>query len=108
SRHDDLPGVLASNFAAVAHRIGAGGGLREVNRLLIGAYFTQEYSVEAAAIFNPSMVAHPDQSGLAPHELRVIVSVRAVGEGHLSSIGFRTGVVDREAQLRLDTATDPL
>jgi predicted GH43/DUF377 family glycosyl hydrolase len=107
-RYDDLPRVLADNFAAVAHRIGARNVVPEATRLLVGAYFTQEYSVEAAALFNPSIVAHPDQSGVAAGELRVILSVRAVGEGHVSSIGFRTGVVDRDGQARLDPATDPL
>jgi predicted GH43/DUF377 family glycosyl hydrolase len=108
TRDDDLPGVLAANFAAMAHRIGAASELPEATRLLVGAYFTQEYSVEAAALFNPSMVAHPDQSGLAANELRVVVSLRTVGEGHLSSIGFRTAIVDGHGQVRLDTATGPL
>ena len=60
-------------------------------RLLIGAYFTHEYSVEAAALFNPSIVLAPDQSGLASGSLRFVMSLRAVGEGHMSSIEFRYG-----------------
>jgi hypothetical protein len=61
--------------------------------MVIGAYFTHEYSPEAAALCNPSMAAHPDQTGLAPGQLRFVMTVRCVGEGHLSAIGFRTGVL---------------
>lgn len=92
-RHDDLAGVFAEHFALVAHRLPATATASPERRDLIGAYFTQEYSVEAAALFNPSIVAHPDQTGLAAGELRFIMSVRAVGEGHISCIKFRTGVV---------------
>ena len=64
---------------------------------MIGAYFTHEYSIEAAALGNPSIVAAPDQSGLAAGEVRFVMSLRAIGEGHISSIEFRTGVVDADA-----------
>jgi predicted GH43/DUF377 family glycosyl hydrolase len=64
-------------------------------KLLIGAYFTMEYSIEAAAFFNPSIVEHPDQSEIGPGEKRVIISFRATGEGHISSIVFRTGIIDK-------------
>jgi len=63
-------------------------------QMLIGAHFTNEYSVEAAALFNPSIVPHPDQSGMADGELRFILSLRATGEGHISSVTFRTGTVN--------------
>lgn len=62
---------------------------------LIGSYFTMEYSIEAAAFFNPSIMEDPDQTGLAPGEKRIILSFRATGEGHISSIVFRSGVLDR-------------
>ena len=68
--------------------------LSRERRLLIGAYFTNEYSVEGAALFNPSIVPAPDQAGLPPGEQRFVMSLRAVGEGHISSIEFRTGVID--------------
>ena len=68
--------------------------LSEARKLLIGAYFTQEYSLVSAALFNPSMVWHPDQSGLPPGSARFILSLRATGEGHISSITFRSGVID--------------
>ena len=65
--------------------------------LLLGAAFTSEYAIEGAALCNPSIVAHPDQSGTAAGSVRFVMSVRGIGEGHRSSIGFRTGVVDAEA-----------
>jgi predicted GH43/DUF377 family glycosyl hydrolase len=101
-RHHDLRATLAENFALVEHRAPTGSDATTAQRDLIGAYFTQEYSVESAALFNPSMVAHPDQAGLAAGELRFLMSVRAVGEGHISSIEFRTGVVDAEGAVRVD------
>ena len=71
-------------------------------RLLIGAYFTHEYAVEAAALFNPSIVPAPDQSGLASGAKRFVMSLRAVGEGHLSSIEFRSGVLDADGGIAID------
>ena len=65
----------------------------EVQRQLIGAYFLHEYSFEASALFNPSIVPHPDQSGIPKGSLRFILSLRAVGEGHVSSLTFRAGVI---------------
>ena len=70
--------------------------------LLLGAYFTSEYSVEAAALFNPSIVPHPDQKGLDKGSLRFIMSFRATGEGHVSSIEFRSGIIDENEDIYLD------
>src|ERR1700758_4533169 len=64
-------------------------------KLLIGSYFTHEYSIESAAFFNPSIVEDPDQSELEGGERRVIISFRAVGEGHISSITFRRALIDK-------------
>lgn len=75
-----------------------------LRKALIGSYFTSEYSIESAAFFNPSMVIHPDQSELAPKELRIIISFRATGEGHVSSIVFRTGVLDKNNHLNMEEA----
>jgi predicted GH43/DUF377 family glycosyl hydrolase len=77
----------------------------ENRRLLIGSYFTQEYALESAALFNPSMVWHPDQSGLPSGSRRFILSLRATGEGHISSITFRSGVIDSENQIHMDEPT---
>jgi predicted GH43/DUF377 family glycosyl hydrolase len=71
---------------------------------LIGAYFTHEYSVEAAALFNPSIVPAPDQSGVPSGAKRFVMSLRAVGEGHLSSIEFRSGVLGANGEIEIDDA----
>jgi predicted GH43/DUF377 family glycosyl hydrolase len=76
--------------------------LSRERRLLIGAYFTHEYSVESAALFNPSIVLAPDQSGCREGERRFVMSVRAVGEGHISSIELRGGVIDGAGTMALD------
>lgn len=74
----------------------------ESRQLLIGAYFTQEYALESAALFNPSMVWHPDQTNVPPGSKRFILSLRATGEGHISSITFRSGIVDQDCRIVLD------
>jgi predicted GH43/DUF377 family glycosyl hydrolase len=73
-----------------------------VQRQLIGAYFMHEYSFEASALFNPSIVAHPDQSGIANGSLRFILSLRAVGEGHVSSLTFRAGTIAVDGSITVD------
>lgn len=70
--------------------------------MLLGATFTNEYAIEGAALCNPSMVIHPDQTGTAAGELRFAMSVRGIGEGHRSSIGFRTGTIDASGSPRID------
>jgi predicted GH43/DUF377 family glycosyl hydrolase len=101
ARHDGFEALLERHFELVAHHIPpATGALSRERRLLIGAYYTHEYSVEGAALFNPSMVLAPDQGALAPGERRLVMSVRAVGEGHISSIEFRSAVIDGASALR--------
>ena len=73
--------------------------------MLIGALFTGEYALESAALFNPSIVPHPDQSGLKPNSVRFIMSLRATGEGHISSIEFRTGVIDANGAIKAEPVT---
>ena len=68
-------------------------------KLLIGSYFTKEYSIESAAFFNPSIVEDPDQTDLEEGQKRIIVSFRATGEGHISSIVFRSGIIDKDNNL---------
>lgn len=101
-RHRDLAGVLSRHYRQIAHRVPDVGPLSDDRRALIGAAFTQEFAIEGAALFNPSAVAHPDQSGLAEGALRFVLSLRAVGEGHISSVEFRTGVVGPGRTLCLD------
>lgn len=104
SRHADLTAVLERSFDAVAHLVARPGDLSSERRRLIGAYFSHEYSIDAAALCNPSMVEAPDQDGVAPDELHFIMSLRAIGEGHVSSIEFRSGVVDAEGRVTVDEA----
>ena len=102
NRHRGLEQTFADNFRVVAHRVPAGAELSKTRELLIGAHFTQEYAIEGAAFTNPSMVPHPDQSGMAPGELRFLMSARAIGEGHLSCVEFRTGAVGPNGELAVD------
>jgi predicted GH43/DUF377 family glycosyl hydrolase len=76
--------------------------LSENRKILIGGYFTQEYALESAALFNPSIVWHPDQSGIEEGSKRFVVSLRATGEGHVSSITFRSGTVSSQGEISLD------
>ena len=73
-----------------------------IQRQLVGAYFLHEYSFEAAALFNPSIVAHPDQTGVLVGACRFILSLRAVGEGHISSLTFRTGTIAIDGSVTVD------
>src|SRR6476469_6592763 len=93
-RHVKLEGFLLRRFEEVREHVITDRPLNDWQKLLVGAYFTLEYSLEAAALFNPSIVPHPDQSDLPPGALRFILSLRATGEGHISSVTFRTGVVE--------------
>jgi predicted GH43/DUF377 family glycosyl hydrolase len=101
-RHRDFTQILERQFEAVASYIDGGDRISAARRQLIGAYFTHEYSIEAAALFNPSIVLAPDQNGLPAGSIRFVMSLRAVGEGHLSSIEFRTGVLDADGGLNID------
>ena len=101
-RHKDIRGIFRQNFASATAGTVADGELSDERRLLLGAYFTSEYSLESVALFNPSMVAHPDQNGVPPGSVRFIMSLRACGEGHISSIEFRTGIVDAATNVTLD------
>ena len=107
-RHTDLADTFDERFRLIAHRLVEPESMSEQRRLLAGAYFSQEYSVESAALFNPSMVVHPDQSALPAGTTRFLMSVRAVGEGHLSSIEFRTGTIDGLNNVALDEPSRPL
>lgn len=94
---------LSDQFENRAVQLGCE-GLTPDQRQLTGAYFLMEYSFESAALFNPSMVAHPDQSDVMDGGLRIILSLRAVGEGHVSSLTFRSGTVTKDGRLVIDPA----
>jgi predicted GH43/DUF377 family glycosyl hydrolase len=102
ARHRDLAGTFRQHAHELADRLDPTIQLSDARMLLLGATFTSEYAIEGAALCNPSMVAHPDQTGTAPGSLRFAMSVRGIGEGHRSSIGFRTGVVDADGRATLD------
>lgn len=104
-RHSDIEPVWKRHFRRVAAHCPDQGALSEARQLYIGALFSGEYSLESAALFNPSIVPHPDQGGLAPEELRFILSLRATGEGHISSIEFRTGILHADYSVSLDAVS---
>jgi predicted GH43/DUF377 family glycosyl hydrolase len=108
ARHEDLDAVLRIGFRAVRHWIDHPAALSEDVRDLVGAYFVHEYSVEAAALTNPSLVPSPDQSDVPDGSLRVVVSLRAIGEGHISSVEFRTAVVGPEGKVVVEPARAPV
>jgi len=101
-RHEQFRELLGRQFDALAAHVTDPATVSADRRLLIGAYFTHEYAIEAAALFNPSIVVAPDQQGVANSSIRFVMSVRAVGEGHLSSIEFRSGVLDANADIAFD------
>jgi len=91
ARYDQVEAILRLDGATID----------DEKRQLIGAYFCHEYSYAAAALMNPSVVPHVDQSGMLDGSLRILMSMRAVGEGHISSIAFREGVITAEHELTL-------
>jgi predicted GH43/DUF377 family glycosyl hydrolase len=93
SRHPDTTALFVAAAAAVGSRVESATTITEARRIVLGASFTSEFAVEGAALCNPSAVAHPDQSGLKPGQLRVALAVRSIGEGHLSSIGFAEAII---------------
>ena len=104
-RHKDIRGIFRQNYATANALVGELPDPSEERRLLLGAYFTNEYSLEAVALFNPSMVAHPDQNGVSAGAVRFVMSLRACGEGHISSIEFRTGTVSADHKVTVDEPT---
>jgi len=100
NRHKEYENRLIDNFSLVEKYIDRPVSLEK--KLLIGAYFSKEYSIESASLFNPSIVIHPDQSGLINGEMRFVLSLRAVGEGHISSIEFLTGIITESLNLKFD------
>ncbi len=104
-RHAKTREFLRRRFEQARPCLRTNGKLSEERELLLGAYFSHAYSLEAAALFNPSIVPHPDQSDLPPGSLRFILSLRATGEGHISSITFRTGFLDAQSNITINTPT---
>jgi predicted GH43/DUF377 family glycosyl hydrolase len=106
ARHWQTRSVFLARYAQIRDGLGLDeSAISEDRRQLIGAYFCHEYSYAAAALMNPSIVAHPDQSGLSPGSTRIVMSLRSVGEGHISSVAFREGILSPGAHFEL--ASEP-
>jgi predicted GH43/DUF377 family glycosyl hydrolase len=101
-RHRNLLDIFEARADEMEDALDPHAGLDKTQRRLIGAYFLNEYSFEASALFNPSIVRHPDQSGLPANSCRFILSLRAVGEGHISSLTFRSGIIDAQGSVTID------
>ena len=104
-RHRNLPEIFERRAAQMDDVFASHAGFSLAQRQLIGAYFLNEYSFESAALLNPSIVPHPDQTGLAEGCGRFILSLRAVGEGHISSLTFRAGHIDADGTITIDPPT---
>ena len=104
-RHRNITKILERHFEQVKWAVEGNGmdveKISTLRKLLIGSYFTHEYSIESAAFFNPSIVEDPDQSELEDGQKRIIMSFRAVGEGHISSIAFRRALIGRDNKIRV-------
>jgi predicted GH43/DUF377 family glycosyl hydrolase len=105
TRHYDIEALLLGHYQKVLPHIFTQRPLSRPRQLLIGAFFSGEYALESAALFNPSIVAHPDQTGVPKGGLRFIMSLRATGEGHISSIEFRMGMIAPDGHITLDTVS---
>lgn len=100
-RHQEIRSLFLERFEQVRELVWSDEDLSEARRLLIGSYFLAEYSLESAALFNPSIVPHPDQTDQPAGALRFILSLRATGEGHISSITFRTGIIHPDHRIEV-------
>lgn len=104
-RHKQITRVFQQRFAEIEASIPMDSTLSEDRKMLIGSYFTSEYSFESAALFNPGIVAAPDQKDVEPGGVRFILSLRATGEGHISSINFRSGILTASGEILLEPCT---
>jgi predicted GH43/DUF377 family glycosyl hydrolase len=101
-RHRNLIDIFEARAAEMEDALAPHAELNKTQRRLIGAYFLNEYSFEASALFNPSIVRHPDQTGAPQNGCRFILSLRAVGEGHISSLTFRSGTIAADGSVAVD------
>lgn len=105
-RHKNIRQVLERHCNDVAEYIPESEQISETKKLLIGAHFTMEYAIESAALFNPSIVPDPDQTNVPEGGIRFIMSLRATGEGHISSIVFRSGIIDKQNSITFNSASE--
>ncbi len=104
-RHEKIRNLFMARFEQVRDLLLSDEELSVQRRLLIGSCFLAEYSLESAALFNPSIIPHPDQSNLPAGTLRFVLSLRATGEGHISSITFRTGLIHPDQRIEVEKPT---
>ncbi len=102
SRHRDIESIFMANYRSVVLPVRPDLQISRDRQLLLGSYYTMEYSIESAALFNPAIVPHPDQSDLPAGSVRFLMSLRATGEGHVSSIVFRCGVLSADCDISFD------
>jgi predicted GH43/DUF377 family glycosyl hydrolase len=103
-RHLNLPQRFLDRFEQLRKLLPPQAHFSHHRRLLIGSFFLAEYALESAALFSPSMVPHPDQTNLPEGAVRFVLSLRATGEGHISSITFRSGIVYRDLRIEVEPA----
>jgi predicted GH43/DUF377 family glycosyl hydrolase len=101
-RHPNAETALLARYEQLKRFVPAGAAVDKDEQMVIGAYFSEEFSFESAALFNPSVVRHPDQSGVAEGATRILLSLRGIGEGHISSLTFRTGTWGVDGAVSLD------
>lgn len=101
ARHKNFEELVLENYRRVEEFLPRKSKYNEETKHLIGAYFSKEYSIESAALFNPSVVVHPDQTGIESGELKFVMSLRATGEGHISAVEFREGIISSNGDVRL-------
>ncbi len=106
ARHKNIDRIFLENFRKVSPYMPNDRDISSNQKLLIGAFFTMEYSIESAALFNPSIVPHPNQEGVPEGCLRFVMSLRATGEGHISSIVFRSGIIREDRTFLIDPVSE--
>ncbi|MBU2615060.1 MAG: glycoside hydrolase family 130 protein [Elusimicrobia bacterium] len=101
-RHENIESIFLEHYKMIQSHLFTDLQPSKERKLLIGSYFSSEYTFESAALFNPSIIPHPDQANLPEGALRFIMSLRATGEGHISSLTFRIGTIDRNNSIIID------
>lgn len=107
-RHHQIYSLFQERFEQLREWLVTDEEVSHDRQLLIGSYFVAEYALESAALFNPSIVPHPDQTNLSPGALRFVLSLRATGEGHISSITFRSGIIHSDNRIEIEPAAEML
>ena len=105
-RHKNITQIFERHYKIITEQVSINKKLNSLQKLLIGAHFTMEYAIESAALFNPSIILDPDQTNTPAGGVRFIMSLRATGEGHISSIVFRSGIIDKNNSIIIQSASE--